>query len=337
MEGKKGERHSPLFDPDWLLQEQVFDFKEESHVSTHFSDNLTPHPEAVSEKPKSVDRRSSSVTDPTFLYLNEIGFVPLLTPEEEIDLARKAIQGDTAARNKMIESNLRLVVKIARRYCNRGLAFLDLIEEGNLGLMHSVDKFDPERGFRFSTYATWWVRQTIERAIMNQSRTIRLPVHVIKELNVYMRAARVIEQSLDREATAEEIAKQVDRPIEDIQAMLEFKKDTLSYDVTISKDSERSLVDTLSDGSEDDPLHKLYDGELGSKMAEWLNCLEERQREVLIYRYGLDGSEKRTLEDVGQLLGLTREGVRHIQLAALKKIRHMLRKQGISFDHFNDN
>ena len=279
-------------------------------------------------------RTVSAVPDPTNLYLNEIGFVPLLTSEEEIDLARRAIQGDLAARNKMIESNLRLVVKIARHYCNRGLAFLDLIEEGNLGLMHGVEKFDPERGFRFSTYATWWIRQTIERAIMNQSRTIRLPVHVIKEMNIYIRAATAITKNLDREATNEEIAELVDKPIEDITEMLELKKDTISYDVAVSRDSDRSLLDTLSDEEYEDPLHKLYDGELGAKMAEWLGQLDERQRDVLIYRFGLDGGDRRTLEDVGELVGLTREGVRQIQLSALKKIRKFLKNQGISYDQF---
>lgn len=291
--------------------------------------------EVTSEAGTNVAARTfASIPDPTNLYLSEIGFVPLLTVEQEIDLARKAIQGDIAARNKMVESNLRLVVKIARHYCHRGLAFLDLVEEGNLGLMHSVEKFDPERGFRFSTYATWWIRQTIERAIMNQSRTIRLPVHVIKEMNVYIRAGNVIAKGLDREATAEEIAEWVDKPIEDIQEILDLKKDTISYDVTVSRDSERLLIDTLNDDEHEDPFYKLYDGELGSKMTEWLSQLDERQRNVLIYRYGLDGSEKRTLEDVGELVGLTREGVRQIQLGALKEIRKFLKNKGISFDQF---
>lgn len=279
-------------------------------------------------------KKIPSIYDPTNLYLNEIGYVPLLTAEEEIDLGHKALQGDFAARNKMIESNLRLVVKIARHYCNRGLAFLDLVEEGNLGLMHSVEKYDPDRGFRFSTYATWWVRQTIERAIMNQSRTIRLPVHVIKEMNIYIRAATAIAKNLDREATNEEIAELVDRPVGDIKSMLELQKDTISYDVCVSKDSDRPLLDSLSDGEYEDPLHKLCDGELGTKMAEWLADLEAREREVLIYRYGLDGEEKRTLEEIGGMLGLTREGVRQIQLSALRKIRKLLKNKGINYDHF---
>lgn len=279
-------------------------------------------------------RSFANIPDPTTLYLNEIGFVPLLTPEQELDLARKALQGDVIARNKMIESNLRLVVKVARHYCHRGLAFLDLIEEGNLGLMHSVEKFDPDRGFRFSTYATWWIRQTIERAIMNQSRTIRLPVHVIKEMNVYIRAGNAIAKGLDREATAEEIAEWVDKPLEDIQDILDLRKDTVSYDVAVSKDSERLLIDTLHDDEHENPFYKLYDGELGSKMSEWLDQLGERQRNVLIYRYGLDGEEKRTLEDVGELVGLTREGVRQIQLGALKELRNLLKNKGIDFDQF---
>jgi len=162
----------------------------------------------------------SKTYDATQMYLSEIGFSPLLTAEEEVKFARLALKGDVASRKRMIESNLRLVVKIARRYINRGLPLLDLIEEGNLGLIRAVEKFDPERGFRFSTYATWWIRQTIERAIMNQTRTIRLPIHVVKELNIYLKAARELTQSLDHEPTAEEIADLLDRPIEDVKKML---------------------------------------------------------------------------------------------------------------------
>src|SRR5690554_5956790 len=168
--------------------------------------------------------------DATQMYLSEIGFSPLLSAEEEVYFARKALKGDEAARKRMIESNLRLVVKIARRYNNRGLALLDLIEEGNLGLIRAVEKFDPERGFRFSTYATWWIRQTIERAIMNQTRTIRLPIHVVKELNIYLRAARELTQKLDHEATAEEIADYLDKPVENVRKMLKLNERVSSID-----------------------------------------------------------------------------------------------------------
>ncbi|CHQ67946.1 RNA polymerase sigma subunit RpoS (sigma-38) [Salmonella enterica subsp. enterica serovar Typhi] len=164
------------------------------------------------------------VLDATQLYLGEIGYSPLLTAEEEVYFARRALRGDVASRRRMIESNLRLVVKIARRYGNRGLALLDLIEEGNLGLIRAVEKFDPERGFRFSTYATWWIRQTIERAIMNQTRTIRLPIHIVKELNVYLRTARELSHKLDHEPSAEEIAEQLDKPVDDVSRMLRLQK-----------------------------------------------------------------------------------------------------------------
>jgi RNA polymerase nonessential primary-like sigma factor len=178
----------------------------------------------------------TKVMDATQLYLGEIGFSPLLTAEEEVYFARRALRGDEAARNRMIESNLRLVVKIARRYNNRGLALLDLVEEGNLGLIRAVEKFDPERGFRFSTYATWWIRQTVERAIMNQTRTIRLPIHVVKELNVYLRTARELAQRLDHEPTAEDIAFLLDKPVEEVSRMLKLNEKICSVDTPIAGD-----------------------------------------------------------------------------------------------------
>jgi RNA polymerase nonessential primary-like sigma factor len=188
---------------------------------------------AKAEQPKNLDA--------TQIYLSEIGFSPLLTAEEEVFFARKALRGCEASRKRMIESNLRLVVKIARRYNNRGLALLDLIEEGNLGLIRAVEKFDPERGFRFSTYATWWIRQTIERAIMNQTRTIRLPIHVVKELNVYLRTVRELAQKLDHEPTAEEIAATLDKPVEDVSKMLRLNERISSVDTPIGGDSDKIL------------------------------------------------------------------------------------------------
>ncbi|HBB77415.1 MAG TPA: RNA polymerase sigma factor RpoS, partial [Pseudomonas sp.] len=185
--------------------------------------------------------------DATQLYLNEIGFSPLLTPEEEVHFARLAQKGDPAGRKRMIESNLRLVVKIARRYINRGLSLLDLVEEGNLGLIRAVEKFDPERGFRFSTYATWWIRQTIERAIMNQTRTIRLPIHVVKELNVYLRAARELTQKLDHEPSPEEIAHLLERPVGEVKRMLGLNERVTSVDVSLGPDTDKTLLDTLTD------------------------------------------------------------------------------------------
>lgn len=196
------------------------------------------------------DKHYHHSLDATQIYLNEIGFSPLLTPEEEVYYGRLAQKGDPAGRARMIESNLRLVVKIARRYLNRGLTLLDLIEEGNLGLIRAVEKFDPERGFRFSTYATWWIRQTIERALMNQTRTIRLPIHVVKELNIYLRAARELTQKLDHEATAEEIADYLDKPVESVKKMMGLNERVSSVDYPMGGESDKPLIETLADDNE---------------------------------------------------------------------------------------
>lgn len=268
--------------------------------------------------------------DATQLYLGEIGFSPLLSAEEEVHFARLALKGDVEARKRMIESNLRLVVKIARRYINRGLPLLDLIEEGNLGLIRAVEKFDPERGFRFSTYATWWIRQTIERAIMNQTRTIRLPIHVVKELNVYLRAARELTQKLDHEPTPEEIAELVDRPIEDVKRMLGLNERITSIDSPIGKDADKSLLDIIADENNTDPQELLLDDNLREHIDSWLAELPEKQREVLARRFGLRGYEKATLEDVGKAIGLTRERVRQIQVEGLRALRQIMEKHGLS-------
>ncbi|MGH1471163.1 MAG: RNA polymerase sigma factor RpoS [Cellvibrionaceae bacterium] len=268
--------------------------------------------------------------DATQLYLNEIGFSPLLSAEEEVYFARKALLGEEAARKRMIESNLRLVVKIARRYVNRGLALLDLIEEGNLGLIRAVEKFDPERGFRFSTYATWWIRQTIERAIMNQTRTIRLPIHVVKELNVYLRAARELTQKLDHEPSAEEIADLLDKPVGDVKRMLGLNERVTSMDVPVSASSERMVVDTIPDQQVSDPASLLQASNLNASLDDFLDDLTEKQREVIARRFGLRGYEMSTLEEVGREIGLTRERVRQIQVEALKRLRDILESQGLS-------
>jgi RNA polymerase nonessential primary-like sigma factor len=268
--------------------------------------------------------------DATQLYLNEIGFSPLLTPQEEVHFARLAQKGDPAGRKRMIESNLRLVVKIARRYVNRGLSLLDLIEEGNLGLIRAVEEFDPERGFRFSTYATWWIRQTIERAIMNQTRTIRLPIHVVKELNVYLRAARELTQKLDHEPSAEEIANLLEKPVGEVKRMLGLNERVSSVDVSLGPDSDKTLLDTLSDDRPTDPCELLQDDDLSQSIDQWLTELTEKQREVVIRRFGLRGHESSTLEEVGREIGLTRERVRQIQVEALKRLREIMEKNGLS-------
>jgi len=270
--------------------------------------------------------------DATRLYLKEIGFSALLTAEEEVYYSRRARKGNEAARKRMIESNLRLVVKIARRYMNRGLALLDLIEEGNLGLIRAVEKFDPERGFRFSTYATWWIRQTIERAIMNQTRTIRLPVHILKEINIYLRAARYLSQKMDHEPTPEEVATLLDKPIEDVKAMLGLNERIASVDAPLDADPERSLLDAIADERTPDPEKILQDEDLHAQIRAWLNELNDKQREVVERRFGLNGREISTLEEVGADIGVTRERVRQIQVEALRRLRVILEKNGYSID-----
>jgi RNA polymerase nonessential primary-like sigma factor len=275
---------------------------------------------------------SDGILDPTRIYLSEIGASKLLTAEEEVFYARLAQKGDSAGRQRMIESNLRLVVKIARRYMNRGLALLDLIEEGNLGLIRAVEKFDPERGFRFSTYATWWIRQTIERAIMNQTRTIRLPIHVVKEINVYLRAARQLSQSMDHEPTAEDIAALLDKPISEVKRMFGLNERVTSVDMPYGKDAEKPLLDSIPDDAAKDPTETLQNDGLNAHLDKWLNKLNDKQREVVERRFGLHGYENSTLEQVANELGVTRERVRQIQIDALRRLRNILEQDGYSIE-----
>lgn len=274
--------------------------------------------------------------DATQIYLSEIGFSALLSAEEEVYFATRALKGNADARKKMIESNLRLVVKIARRYINRGLPLLDLIEEGNLGLMRAVEKFDPTRGFRFSTYATWWIRQTIERAIMNQTRTIRLPIHIVKELNVYLRAARQLTQKLDHEPSPEEIAEMLDKPIEDVEKMLGFNDRVSSIDTPIGYDENKSLLDTIPDENCANPAKLLTDASVRASIEEMLDQLTENQQEVIARRFGLRGYERSTLEEVGLEIDLTRERVRQIQVEALRALRKLLESAGLNHDDIFD-
>ncbi|UJF19016.1 RNA polymerase sigma factor RpoS [Vibrio sp. SS-MA-C1-2] len=275
---------------------------------------------------------SSIASDPTKLYLSEIGFTPLLSADEEVLYARRALRGDKAARQRMIESNLRLVVKISRRYHHRGLALLDLIEEGNIGLIRAVEKFDPERGFRFSTYATWWIRQTIERAIMNQSRTIRLPIHVVKELNVYLRTARELSQKLDHSPTAKEIATQLDKPVDEVSHLLKLNERISSVDSAVSSENETGLLDVIADDRHVGPEGCTQDDDIKASIIDWLSELNPKQKEVLARRFGLLGYEATTLERIGEEIGLTRERVRQIQVEGLKQLKGILTKQGLSIE-----
>jgi RNA polymerase nonessential primary-like sigma factor len=266
--------------------------------------------------------------DVTRLYLREIGHANLLTAEEEVNYGRKVLEGCIKSRHIMIESNLRLVVKMAKRYMYRGMSLLDLIEEGNLGLMHAVEKFDPNRGFRFSTYATWWIKQNIERALLNQTRTIRVPVHVLKEMNVYLRAARELSQTLDHDPSAEEIAEFLDRPVEDIKKILSAHTPVDSLD-TLYDDVDRPLMEQIAPENQMPLAQSIEQNDLNNMMEIWLDSLSEKHRIILAKRFGLRGEDPQTLEEVGAVIGLTRERVRQLQIEALKILRDKMRRHNL--------
>lgn len=276
------------------------------------------------------DLLNAKQLDATQLYLNEIGASPLLTAEEEVYFSRKALKGNEASRERMIESNLRLVVKIARRYNNGGLTLLDLIEEGNLGLIRAVEKFDPEKGFRFSTYAVWWIRQSIERGIMNQTRTIRLPVHVAKEINTYLRAARELSQTLDHEPTFEEIAQVTNKSAESVETALNFNTRVTSLDTPVGESSNMQMLDTVPDAGVSNPETLFQNNNVSNNLERWLNQLPERHAEVLSRRFGLRGYKPCTLEEVGKEVELTRERVRQIQVEALRKLRVIIERNDLN-------
>ncbi|MBN2690080.1 MAG: sigma-70 family RNA polymerase sigma factor [Gammaproteobacteria bacterium] len=276
------------------------------------------------------------ITDPTRIYLNQIGYTPLLTAEEEVDLAHRFQGGDTMARNELIERNLRLVVSIARRYMNRGLDLSDLIEEGNLGLMHAVEKYDPDLGFRFSTYATWWIRQSVERAIMNKGRTIRLPVYLVKELSTYYSTFNKLQEKLKHVPTVEEVAKELKRPVEDIKKLIDFGKDVVSLDQKVFDDSDRSMLDEVVDDNGSDPLGTLISGDMRKTLEECIDELDVKFKSILIRRFGLFGHKRQTLDEVGSVLGFTRERIRQLQVVALRRLRLILARRGIDSDLLQD-
>ncbi|MCD6707934.1 MAG: RNA polymerase sigma factor RpoS [Thiobacillus sp.] len=310
-----------------------------NHDPSDESDDLLPEePEAEPQAPADTSEELASAildepqVDVTQLYLNEIGQAPLLTAEEEVVLARRVVEGDFEARQTMIERNLRLVVNIAKHYANRGLTLLDLVEEGNLGLIHALEKFDPERGFRFSTYATWWIRQNIERAIMNQSRTIRLPVHIIKELNIYLRARRHLETHGVADATSDDIAALTGHAVEDVRRIMQLNERVASLDAPLDVDPMLSLGEAIADENAHLPDEMLLLEEIGHHVREWLGQLNDKQRWVIERRFGLNGCEACTLEDLALELQVTRERVRQIQMEALRVLRQTLRRRGISKD-----
>ncbi|KAF3977894.1 MAG: RNA polymerase sigma factor RpoS [Methylococcales symbiont of Iophon sp. n. MRB-2018] len=321
------------------MTEQVLDMPSHdgSLDTVDFGSDMPSNAPTLIEEPQitSIDieyAKKSQPIDATRVYLNALGKSKLLTADEEKIYGKRALKGDEEARKIMIESNLRLVVKISRRYLNRGLPLLDLIEEGNLGLIRAVEKFDPERGFRFSTYATWWIRQTIERAIMNQTRTIRLPIHIIKEINIHVKAQRYLTQKLDHEPNMQEIADYLNKPVKTVQKMLKLNERVTSVDVPAGKDFESPLVDSISDEKNHSPTELLQEDNIKNNIIHWVYQLTDKQREVVCRRYGLCGYENSTLEKVAQELGVTRERVRQIQMDALKRLKEIIEVSGFSFE-----
>lgn len=289
---------------------------------------------AIKELAKGFDLKAAKAagkrreSDVTRLYLNEIGAAELLSAEDEVHFSRLALRGDAAARQRMIVSNLRLVVRIARRYINRGLTLLDLIQEGNLGLLRAVEKFDPERGFRFSTYGTWWIRQTIERALMNQTRTIRLPIHIVKELNSYLRISRDCLNDGDQELVPDQIAKALNKPLADVQRVLAYNERVISADSALVPGQEQTILETMQASESSAPSTMIQDHEVREAVLGWLHMLNTKQCDVIVRRFGFHGHDVGTLEQVGREIGLTRERVRQIQLEALQRLRELAAESG---------
>jgi RNA polymerase nonessential primary-like sigma factor len=295
-------------------------------------------PGGMHDESHDVGGEDGFLDDVTQLYLNEIGATPLLKPAEELALSRATRAGDFNARQRMIEANLRLVVSIAKHYQHRGIPLDDLIEEGNLGLIHALEKFDPERGFRFSTYATWWVRQNIERAIMNQSRTVRLPVHVVKELNSVLQALRKLGTEVDRAGEGDEgepvsvlerVAELLHKPVEEVRQLLFLNERTASLDAPLEIDPDLSMADAIADEHALDPETAIEHEEVVRHIGAWVSELSDRHRHVVEKRYGLNGRDVATLETLARELGITRERVRQLQMEALARLRLRLARDGM--------
>ena len=267
------------------------------------------------------------VDDPVRMYLKEIGKVPLLSPDEEIELAKKIELGDEEAKKKLAESNLRLVVSIAKRYAGRGMQLLDLIQEGNLGLIKAVEKFDYRKGYKFSTYATWWIRQAITRAIADQARTIRIPVHMVETINRLVRTQRQLVQKLGREATPEELAKELDMPVDRVREIMKISQDPVSLETPIGEEEDSHLGDFIQDNNVEVPADAATYTLLHEQLMDVLSTLTEREQKVLRLRFGLDDGRARTLEEVGKEFNVTRERIRQIEAKALRKLRHPSRSR----------
>ena len=268
-----------------------------------------------------------SIEDPVRMYLKEIGKVPLLSAEEEIDLARRMAEGDESAKKRLAEANLRLVVSIAKRYVGRGMLFLDLIQEGNLGLIKAVEKFDYQKGFKFSTYATWWIRQAITRAIADQARTIRIPVHMVETINKLIRVSRQLLQELGREPQPEEIAKELDMPVDRVREILKISQEPVSLETPIGEEEDSHLGDFIQDDNVPVPAEAAASTLLKEQLSEVLNTLTDREQKVLRLRFGMNDGRARTLEEVGKEFDVTRERIRQIEAKALRKLRHPSRSR----------
>lgn len=286
---------------------------------------------------ESINMSSTEGCDATQIYLREISRYPLLTAEQEIEYARKARKGSEEFRKRMIVSNLRLVVRVSRNYIKSGMPLLDLIEEGNMGLIRAVEKFDPERGFRFSTYAIWWIRQSVERAIMNQNRTIRIPIHISKELNSYLRTSRELAQKLDHEPTPEDIAEATGKSVKEVSDVMRLNQRVTSVDTMIGERKNNALVDILEDEQGHTPEGDLQDNKMKNQIVNWLYELGPKHREVIARRFGLLGYDAATLEEVGVEVGLTRERVRQLQLDGLGLLKVKMARHGLDFEAMMNN
>lgn len=267
------------------------------------------------------------INDPVRMYLKEIGRVDLLTADEEVNLAKRILEGDESAKDELASANLRLVVSIAKRYVGRGMSFLDLIQEGNMGLMKAVMKFDHTKGFKFSTYATWWIRQAITRTIADQARTIRIPVHMVETINKLVRVQRSLLQDLGREPTPEEIGAEMDLPTEKVRNIINISQDPVSLETPIGEENDSHLGDFIEDGEAMDPEDNASYEMLKTELEDVLETLTDREENVLRLRFGLDDGRQRTLEDVGKVFGVTRERIRQIEAKALRKLRHPSRSK----------
>ena len=333
-------KDSPL---EVAQMEKVFDFLEASGVDVLritdnggdelLLDNDMELEGMVDEEEVELDKielsvpEGVSIEDPVRMYLKEIGKVSLLSADEEIELAKRMEKGDEAAKKRLAEANLRLVVSIAKRYVGRGMLFLDLIQEGNLGLIKAVEKFDYRKGYKFSTYATWWIRQAITRAIADQARTIRIPVHMVETINKLIRVSRQLLQELGREPTPEEIAEEMDMPVDRVREILKISQEPVSLETPIGEEEDSHLGDFIQDDNVPVPAAAAAFTLLKEQLAEVLSTLTDREQKVLRLRFGLDDGRARTLEEVGKEFNVTRERIRQIEAKALRKLRHPSRSR----------